>query len=319
MPFLFDALSLFLSQTLKIATHFRAHFKPYLVSLGSAALASSTAILPAFSAYYLSSDSGPTFEAAEGDQDVSATITDLACSILSFLSEASRSNRLSPIYLDASSSSPSPAFSTLITTLLSFSRITSKQHESWLEDPNLFVTDTEESTDAFGYDLRIASIDTLSEFLEAYPKQTLSSLASSVQVLVSESRDLKSRGMKGWWKNEESALACLGGTSESVLEILEAEGGSGTGSSLDLNGIFQHVVMPNLSNETPALLRGRAFIFASQYAASMPEDLAKGLLEEAVKTMEGSDGNHVNSETVEGMEQEEGVLIRLAGMRAVKK
>lgn len=294
---------------MKIASHFKSHFKPQLQSLVTQALTTATSLLPSFNTYFLASTSELPFTPSEGDTDISATISDLGCSVLSFISEVSHSNKLSSIYLDASST-PAPAFENLIQALLSLTRITTTQYESWLEDPNTFINDTEESTDVFGFDLRISSIDLLSEFLDAYPSQTLSSLSSSVSTLVSQSRQAKEGGDPNWWKIEEAILASLGGNSESIIQILEAQS-STSGLSLDLNGIFQHLVMPNLASQTKPLLKGRAFIFASQFAESMPEQLAKGMLEEAVKTMEG--GNQ------EGVEEEEKVLVRLGGMRAVKK
>ena len=56
--------------------------------------------------------------------------------------------------------------------------------------------------------------------------------------------------------------------------------------ALSLESIFSTIVLPNVGNDAPPFLQGRGFVFASQFATSLPSELAVQFLDAAVNAIE---------------------------------
>ena len=124
------------------------------------------------------------------------------------------------------------------------------------------------------------------------------------------------------WRPIESALAALGSIAEDVLEFCEDEMGASHSKAIQIERLLTDVipsllissreltVLPRcnymlivVSTETP-FLQGRGFVFASQYAKILPEQLAGQYLSAAIEVMEQS---------------EAGIPIKLSAVKAINK
>lgn len=84
-------------------------------------------------------------------------------------------------------------------------------------------------------------------------------------------------------------MALLGGIGDDVRNVLEEDEMSNRTPTINLGSLFDQVV-PGLLNatETP-FLQGRAFVFASQFASSLPPQLAGQYLAAAVTALDAEE------------------------------
>lgn len=285
-------------RTLKIASHFRSQIKQYVPGLLRLAINLLQGLQEPFAAFYLSSDAEPPFTVPDGDADISTTLPSLLCSIIDFVVEATRADRGRSVLI--TSSGASPDFHNLVSSLTSFARVTAEEEEEWSSDPNAFVAAIDE--DAMEYGLRVACTDLIIDLLEAYQKTALNALAENVRRVCSES-SRQSGGAD--WKVIEAALAVLGAVGEQVEDIKTSDA-----DVAFLQDVFQHAVLPSVQgNNSPPLLTGRAYIFASQYASSLPEDFARQFVEASTQALEA---DSLGS-------QEETLIVKLSAVRCIKK
>ncbi|CAO1633788.1 unnamed protein product [Sympodiomycopsis kandeliae] len=278
-------------KTFKIASHFRPQFKAYLPDLLRLAIGLLENLREPFEAFYLAADSEPPFQVSDGDSDISTTLPNLLCSIVDFIVEATRADRGRSVLI--TSSGASNEFHSLLESLIRFARVTGEEEEEWSSDPNAFVAAIDE--DAMEYGLRPACQDLIQDLLEAYQSTTLNALVHNV------SQACHQRSPSSW-KIVEAALAILGAVGEYVEEI--------NSDPSFLEEIFHSAVLPTVQNSQSSspLLTGRAYIFASQYASSLPQDLARQFVEASTQALEA---------TLLGSE-EETLIVKLSAVRCVK-
>lgn len=289
-------------KTLKVAAMFRTQFKPYLNSLVQLALANLASLLPAFSQVHLSSiaDVDPP-TADEGDDDVAADIPSLACSVFDFVTEASRRDRCRHIFLSGGTGGAgieTEALSQLIGLLLVYVDMTHEDEENWANDANAFIADEDDETIA--YSLRIAAADLLATLIEDYPMPMLRCLGVEIEKRIQHGNEAKARGEPDWWKSHEGILAAVGNNADAVTEIIESQ----SSVPLNIESIFQNVVLPNVGDDAPPFLQGRGFVFASQFASMLPSELAVQFLEAAVHA--------IDSETAT-------MPVKISAVRTIKK
>ncbi|KAK0554348.1 hypothetical protein OC845_000795 [Tilletia horrida] len=321
-------------KTLKHAAYFRSYFRPHLAGVVEATLGALDRALPFFENIELAplpqyADTGfPS--APDGEQDIFVNISGVAASAFELLGECvrlreaesskkrakaqSQSPATNPFFDTSSPSTVTPHFKALLTQLFAYARVTLADEETWAEDINAFVAADEDEA-YIGPDstasslLRIVAIEQLYEILSSSPELTLNAVGEVIAQACNQGRAKKAQGLNVWWKEEEAALACLGSVAELVEETLELEGGT---KALNLEQIFQEVVMPNINAQAPPFLRGRAFVFSSQYASVLPPHLATEFLEQAVQTIEsphpaaGHDGENA------------GEIVTVSAVRCIK-
>ncbi|CAD6905080.1 unnamed protein product [Tilletia controversa] len=316
-------------KSLKHAAYFRTHFRAILPQIVEAALSALDRTLPSFENIEMvplpQYADGNLPSAPDGEKDIFVSVAGVAASALELLGECLRfrdadpkkkkskqtSNATestgpkNPLFDASAPDQPTPAFRALLSQLFTYARVTQADEETWADDINAFVAADEDEA-YIGPDstssglLRIVTIEQLSEILASQPALTLAALGASpgeggvVAQACARGHAKRAQGLEGWWKDEEAVLACLGSVAELVEETLEEAQG---GKTLDLELIFQQVVMPNIGANVTPFLRGRAFVFSSQYASVLPANIATQFLEEAVRTIEsepsagGADGN----------------------------
>ncbi|TKY91057.1 hypothetical protein EX895_001056 [Sporisorium graminicola] len=273
-------------KTLKVAAMFRAQFKSHLQPFMHSSISNLVSLLPAFKQLYLSNTSNldtPTSE--EGDDDVACDIPSLACSILDFINEASRGDRCRDLFVQGGTGgqgSESQFLQQLVGLLLVYIDMTVDDEDNWANDANAFIADEHDET--LAYSLRIAAADLLGMLIEDFPVPALRSLGHQVHQLVQQANTDKSNGDADWWKTHEGVLAAIGNNADAISEIVETQ--SQAKQALDLESIFNTIVLPNVGNDAPPFLQGRGFVFASQFATSLPSELAVQFLDAAVNAIE---------------------------------
>ncbi|KAF9279348.1 hypothetical protein BGZ88_012798 [Linnemannia elongata] len=170
----------------------------------------------------------------------------------------------------------------LVWNTLNYMQMTDDQAETWISDPNQFIADEED--DSYSFNVRIAAEDLLLTLVDNFEVQTLNALNLSVQQEANSSVNEKSNGNVNWWKAQESSLLAVGLLAGDLSESIK----SGTQTPVDVAGLFDHMVLRNLSEHEFPFLQGRSFVFASQFASILPANLASQYVSAAVEAIMNS-------------------------------
>ncbi|KAF9571457.1 hypothetical protein EC968_000488 [Mortierella alpina] len=167
----------------------------------------------------------------------------------------------------------------LVWNTLNYMQMTDDQADTWISDPNQFIADEED--ESYSFNVRIASEDLLETLAENFETETLNALNLSVTQEASSSLGEKSKGNINWWKAQESSLLAVGLLAGQISDSIK-RGGQG---SVDVGGLFDHVVLGNLAEHEFPFLQGRSFVFASQFASILPSNLANQYVSAAVEAI----------------------------------
>ena len=273
-------------KTLKVAAMFRAQFKSHLPSFMQSSVSNLVSLLPAFRQLYLSNNSDLSTPASEeGDDDVACDIPSLACSILDFINEASRGDRCRDLFVSGGTGGKgqeTEVLQQLVGLLLVYIDMTVDDEDNWATDADAFIADEDDET--LAYSLRIAAADLLGMLIEDFPIPALRSIGQQFHQLVQQANVDRANGDPDWWKVHEGVLTAVGNNADAISEIVESQ--SEAKQALDLESIFATIVLPNVGNDAQPFLQGRGFVFASQFATSLPSELAVQFLDAAVNAIE---------------------------------
>ena len=273
-------------KTLKVAAMFRSQFKSHMPGFIQSSISNLVSLLPAFRQLYLSNASdlsAPSSE--EGDDDVACDLPSLACSILDFINEASRGDRCRDLFINGGSGGQgqeTQVLQQLINLLLVYIDMTVDDEDNWAADANAFIADEDDET--LAYSLRIAAADLLGMLIEDFPLPVLRTIGQQFHELVQQANADRANGDQDWWKILEGVLAAIGNNADAISDIIETQ--SEGKQALNLESIFATIVLPNVGNDAPPFLQGRGFVFASQFATTLPSELAVQFLEAAVNAIE---------------------------------
>ncbi|ORZ27537.1 armadillo-type protein [Lobosporangium transversale] len=167
----------------------------------------------------------------------------------------------------------------LVWNTLNYMQMTDDQVESWTSDPNQFIADEED--DSYSFNVRIAAEDLLMTLIDNFEAQTLDALNLSVKQEASRSANEKAAGNINWWKAQESSLLAVGLFAGDLSETIK----SGAQAPIDIGGLFEHIVLGNLSEHDFPFLQGRSFVFASQFASILPANYASQYVSAAVEAI----------------------------------
>ena len=300
-------------QTLHLATHFKSHFAPHIGRALRAALQTLTCLSPAFDAVHLREDGAEAPETfpREGDEDIASSIPrvvssaiELLCTLLrssSSISSKSKANSSSNNARALLQTADGPGAPSLLSQVmlgqLSYAQMTTDEHDEWSDDVNLFIAQqAEEEAGGLGFgladaasglvSLRVVVSDAIADYLDILPLPTLAALNAGL-----EGAAQRLHASNRHWKSLESALACVGGNADAIAALLDASNASSSDARriFSLEQIFQSAVVPCLSSGLPPFLRGQAFVFASHFAALLPPQVARQLLDAAVTALEAAD------------------------------
>lgn len=221
-----------------------------------------------------------------------STPADLAGKIIDFTGVAFQSSH-------SKSTTSASTLSTLLPLLRSYSRITVQEQEEWLENVSSFVAaGDEDELGALNSSMRARCADILAELVLVKEAETMNALKHAVDEAHEQADSRRQAGYGEWWKEEEAALALVGGIAEHIIEKLDEARGGHAPPPFDVERIFAVSVLPNMAAGSPSFLLGRCFVFASQFASVLPSDLASNFLEAAVGAIEGDGSADAEGDTI---------------------
>ncbi|GAA5841531.1 hypothetical protein JCM3766R1_003978 [Sporobolomyces carnicolor] len=258
---------------------------PLFVSLSSTHLA---ALLPIYDAAYLSNSSDfsiPSNGSGDEDSDISMDLGTFVATILDFIAQAARRKTVRSLF--AENNRPTPGLVEFLKQGIEFSKMTTDDEDTWASDPNAFVAD--EDDEMVSQNVRSAALDMSIAFVETFSSSGFVALQTAFESIASASEQLRSQSNEDWWKGLESALAVVGGISEDLIEHVQDRAEEGKPAKFNLERVFEGVVMSSLTASTVQFLQGRAFVFASQYAEALPQQLAKQYIDAAIQVLDSAE------------------------------
>lgn len=285
-------------QTISTATHFPSHIKSRIPTLLSTSLGVLDLLQNLFYHSHLSSEGA--IEDADSSAEYYSTPYALAGKIIDFVGVALQNSF-------SKSTTSVDTLSKLVTLLQSYSRITKEEEEEWQANVSTFVAAGEEDElGALNSSMRARCADILSELILVKEIETLEALRLAVLKAHKEGNERQQRGEQDWWKEEEASLALTGGIAEHIVEKMEDAVDLGQSAPFDIESIFSQSVLPNIEKSSPFFLYGRCFVFASQFASILPEELARTFLSAAVGAIE------------EDAKSEGDAIVKISAIRCIK-
>ncbi|KAK2464757.1 hypothetical protein APHAL10511_003175 [Amanita phalloides] len=256
-----------------IHTSFPRALARYLPDFLSSSLLHLQTIYPSFVHHYISS-SDPIPRTSE---DEAIELYELIVPIIDFVAAVARGGR-AKAWFDVQH------FPALVSAIFKFTQMTEDDAETWENNPYTFVVDEDDK--AQGYDLRDAGFDLLNCFMDRNPTQTTQIFQNTMEQVIHNSDAEKSNGNKNWWRPLEAALASIGSQADAIDECVRDELEAGHPRPFDIESILVKVIPPILRLSDYPFLQGRGFVFASQFASSLPTELAGQYLEAAIQAVE---------------------------------
>ncbi|KAG8722408.1 hypothetical protein FRC09_006303 [Ceratobasidium sp. 395] len=255
-----------------IHTSFPKSLSPYTPALLSHSLSHLQNLLPTFVNHYVQSGAVPPPSSSTDDPDQQVSLTHLASSLIDYVGSAVRTSA-GRSWLESTNG----ALQSYIEMVAGWAQMTEEDEENWANNPNAFVAEEDDETELFS--LRIAGFDLIMHFLDRVAVPTLHALQSvthsAVQQMQNPSRPAE------WWKPLEALLAVLGTHSESILEHIETEESEGRPKPIHVDALVRDIIPQLASTSEYPFLQGRAMVFASQYATTLPQDLQSQYLQAA--------------------------------------
>lgn len=276
-------------RTLGTAARFRKQFAPHAAPILAVCLANLRQLLPLFTQSELVQE--PVYDEPaeiEGDTDVAANASRLAVATMAFFSEILEQPWMRDLLLSGGAGGDgeaTPALGELMHLLILYAQITREDEETFDEDPAAFVDEDDE--DSMLVTLRTSSADLLDQLLDVYPLPTLRTLPGVVDGVSSEA-DATRASNPLWWKPVESTLMLLGNTHSLVDEILA---GAEDATSFRPAHVVHQLAVPNLDERAPSFLRGRSFVFVSQYVGDLDETFGRRVFTEAMRVIHAADAH----------------------------
>ncbi|CAJ0830991.1 9152_t:CDS:10 [Entrophospora sp. SA101] len=163
--------------------------------------------------------------------------------------------------------------------------MTVEQAETWISDANQFVADDDDDT--FNFSVRVAAEDLLTILMDKFPERTLKSLTAISQHNMAESNKARADGDPNWWQIHEACLKAIGFVSN---ELISALNDKNLNIGINLGILFEQIIHQILNEPGFPFLRGRAFVFASQFASVLPGELTSGFIKAAIEAIKDPDG-----------------------------
>ncbi|CAJ0756972.1 17446_t:CDS:10, partial [Entrophospora sp. SA101] len=174
---------------------------------------------------------------------------------------------------------------TLVWIIIQYMQMTVEQAETWISDANQFVADDDDDT--FNFSVRVAAEDLLTILMDKFPERTLKSLTAISQHNMAESNKARADGDPNWWQIHEACLKAIGFVSN---ELISALNDKNLNIGINLGILFEQIIHQILNEPGFPFLRGRAFVFASQFASVLPGELTSGFIKAAIEAIKDPDG-----------------------------
>ncbi|ORX76197.1 ARM repeat-containing protein [Anaeromyces robustus] len=163
---------------------------------------------------------------------------------------------------------------------LIYMEMTQDQMDLWISDINQYVQDEHEET--YSFNVRISAQELIVDCLALfYPYETINALINATNRHFQEGINARNSGDPNWWKIHESCLLAIGRCSTIITEGVEQNQ-----IQFDLGSLFNHVILEDISYSDLPFLQGRTLWFVSQFAKSLPNDLASQYITAAVNALQ---------------------------------
>ncbi|GAA5887335.1 hypothetical protein JCM6882_002496 [Rhodosporidiobolus microsporus] len=245
-------------------------------------------LLPIYTAAYLSNSSDfsiPSSSGGEEDSDISTDLPSLVSTVLDFVAQGARRKAVKGLFVEGGK--PSAGLVEFLVRGIELAQMTTDDEDSWASDPNAFVAD--EDDEMASYNVRAAALDMSIAFIETFSDTALLALQSAFSSVASSSEQQRAQSSEDWWKGYESALAVVGGVSEDLIEHVQERAEEGKPPKFALEQVFEGVVVTYLTASNLPFLQGRAFVFASQFAEVLPQQLAKQYIQAAIQVLDAAE------------------------------
>ncbi|KAJ7754965.1 armadillo-type protein [Mycena maculata] len=272
-----------------IHTSFPRALTPYLNGYLTISLSHLQSLYGTFSQFYLSSNES----APRSSENETIELPQLICPIFDFTGAVTRGGKSKAWF-------ENQKFSALIASVFNFLQMTNEDEETWATNPNAFVAQEEDETQP--YSVRVAGFDLLACLIDQTRAQTAVAFQSTIQEVISSSKQARDAGRRDWWRPLEAALAAIGSQAEAIQDCVEDEQDAGRAKPIDIEFLLSDIVPSVLGLSEFPFLQGRGFVFASQYAKLLPVQLAGQYLDAAIQVVEAS---------------EAGVPVKISAVRAV--
>ncbi|GAA6037267.1 hypothetical protein JCM8097_008653 [Rhodosporidiobolus ruineniae] len=246
------------------------------------------ALLPIYAAAYLSNSADfsiPSASTGEEDSDVSTDLSTLVSTIIDFVAQAARRKAVRATFVEGGK--PTPALVEYLVKAIEVAQMTTDDEESWAADPNAFVAD--EDDEMMSYNARSAALDMAIAFVETFSETALVGLQSAFETVASNAEQRRAQSDEDWWKGYEAALATVGAISEDLIEHVQEQAEEGKAPKFALERVFEGVVMTYLTASNLPFLQGRAFVFASQFAEVLPQQLTQQYISAAIQVLDAAE------------------------------
>jgi len=163
---------------------------------------------------------------------------------------------------------------------LIYMEMTQEQMDLWISDVNQYVQDEHEET--YSFNVRISAQELIVDCLALfYPFETVNALISATNRHFQDGINARSAGNPNWWKIHETCLLAIGRCSSIITDGVEQNQ-----IQFDLGGLFNHVILEDISYSDLPFLQGRTLWFVSQFAKSLPNELASQYITAAVNALQ---------------------------------
>jgi len=163
---------------------------------------------------------------------------------------------------------------------LIYMQMTQDQMDLWISDVNQYVQDEHEET--YSFNVRISAQELIVDCLALfYPYESVTALISATNRHFQNGINARSSGDPNWWKIHESCLLALGRCSTIITELVEQNQ-----IQFDLGSLFNHVILEDIGYSDLPFLQGRTLWFVSQFAKSLPHELATQYITAAVNALQ---------------------------------
>ncbi|KAJ2557242.1 hypothetical protein EV175_001461, partial [Coemansia sp. RSA 1933] len=174
----------------------------------------------------------------------------------------------------ANNIAPTPFLSELVSVLMDYAQITTEMLDDWADDMDLFVADEDE--EGYRFNVRVSVQELIQTLDMLFPRPLLTAFGNAARERAEIAARWRQNQNNNWWLVSESMLWAIGLVAESVVDRSD----NGTlEDQLNLGALFESDVWPLAQSSSYPFGQGRAFVFASSFAKTLPPNIASAFVD----------------------------------------
>ncbi|KAJ2799973.1 hypothetical protein H4R20_004232, partial [Coemansia guatemalensis] len=185
------------------------------------------------------------------------------CGIFEWISIAVESRSARSLFV--AGTVPTPLMRGLVGSLLCYMQITTEILADWADDLDLFVADEEE--EGYRFSVRVSVQDLVQALVTAFPQALVASLGDAARAQSAVAAQRRRSQDDSWWLASEAVL--------STIDIAASElKDAARGDLFELSSFLDNDVWPLAQSPRFPFGQGRAFVFVSSFAQTLPPEVA---------------------------------------------